>query len=85
MSQVAHLKVIGPATAGNSVPADVLVTAIQGVQQTLWLLAAAAETRVLVRRFKPDEAFRQRFTLRLAIPSGGSYAVPMTLAETSAW
>lgn len=77
----AHFRVTGPATAGNTVPAEVLVRTIQGVQQSVWLLAAAAESRIVRSRFKPDQAFKQRFTLQLSVPRDGSYDLPLQLVD----
>lgn len=81
MTTDALLRVTGPATEGNSVPAEVLVRAIQGVQQSVWLLAAATESGVFRQRFKPDQSFRQRFTLRVSAAQPGSYAMPMSLVD----
>lgn len=81
MDARARLRVTGPATEGHSVPADVLVRAIQGVQQAVWLLAAATEARTVRRRFNPDQALRKRFALRIAVAEPGSYAIPMTLVD----
>jgi hypothetical protein len=81
MSQDAHLRVTGRATEDHSVPGDVLVRVIQGVQQSLWLLAAAKELRTLRQRFKPDQSFRQQYTLRVAVAEAGSYAMPVRLVD----
>jgi hypothetical protein len=81
MDAHARLRVTGPATEGYSVPAEVLVRAIQGVQQAVWLLAAATEARTVRQRFKPDQSLRQKFTLRIAVAEPGSYAIPMSLVD----
>lgn len=81
MDAVARLHITGPATDDNSVPAEVLVRAIEGLQQGVWLLAAAAESRTIHKRFKPDQAFRQQFTLRVAAPERGSYVLPLGLTD----
>lgn len=79
MESDARLRVLGPAVE-NSVPADVLVRVVHGMQQTVWLIAAAKTSRTLRQRFKPDLLLRQQFTLRVAVPERGSYAMPMSLA-----
>lgn len=81
MAFEACFKVTGPATVDYAVPAEILVQAVQGLQQSLWLIAAAREERTVHRRFKPDQSFRQRFTLELAVPKVGSYALPIRLRD----
>ncbi len=81
MPSEALFKVTGPVTADHAVPAEVLVRVLQGLQQAIWLIAAAREDRAVRQRFVPDQAFRQRLTLELAIPREGSYALPLQLVD----
>lgn len=71
----------GAAAQGESIPAEVLVKAVQGVQQVVWIAAAAAQERALNQRFKPGSDFRRRFTLRLSVPQAGSYELPAQLVD----
>lgn len=84
MPSEALFKVTGPVTAEHAVPAEVLVRAVQGLQQAIWLIAAAREDRAVRQRFVPDQAFRQRLTLELAVPTGGSYALPVRVVDRRA-
>jgi hypothetical protein len=77
----ARIHLTGTATEGSSVPAEVLVRAVQGLQQAVWLLAAADEAQPVSKRFKPGADFRKRYTLRLATPEPGSYAIPLSLSD----
>src|SRR5688572_2483216 len=53
--EMAKLKFVGKETADNTVPVDVLVRALQGMQQTALLLAASVEQRAVQQRFRPSE------------------------------
>ncbi|MBK9265746.1 MAG: hypothetical protein IPM54_38910 [Polyangiaceae bacterium] len=75
------LRVHGPAAQAHVAPADVLVRAIAGMQQTVLLLAAVEEKQVVKKRFRPSEKLRQRATLLCEVPTAGSYALPMRLAS----
>ncbi len=81
MPSEALFKVTGPITADHTVPAEVLVRAVQALQQAIWLIAAAREDRAVRQRFAPDQAFRQRLTLELALPRSGSYTLPLQLVD----
>lgn len=80
----AQFRVTGPVTMGQSVPAEVLVRAIDGLQQSVWLLAASTQSRTVRVRFKPDQSFRQRYTLLLSAAEPGSYVVPLTVVDARA-
>jgi len=73
-----EMKVIGAATEGNTVPADVLVQTLQRLQKLVLIAAAAKEGKGMNRRFKPSAELRQRHTLRCAIPTAGSYAIAVS-------
>jgi hypothetical protein len=79
----ARIHLTGTETEDSSVPADVLVRAVQGLQQAVWLLAASDEEQPVGKRFKPGADFRKRYTLRLATPEPGSYALPLSLSDES--
>ncbi len=73
-----EMKIVGPETEGNTVPADVLVQTLQRLQKLVLIAAAAKEGKGLNRRFKPSAELRQRHTLRCAIPTAGSYAIAVS-------
>ena len=75
----AELAIVGGETADHTVPADVLVRALAGLQQIVYLMAAAAEQKSIGDRFNPGEALRKRNTLRCGVPKASSYAVPLSL------
>jgi hypothetical protein len=65
----------------HEVPADVLARALIGVQQTALLLAATATNQEVRERFRPSAELRERATLLCEVPTMGSFAMPMRLAE----
>lgn len=75
------LRVYGPTQQAHAVPADVLVRAVAGMQQTVLLLAAAEDKQVVRERFRPSEKLRRHAMLLCDIPTAGSYALPMRLAH----
>ncbi len=75
----AELAIIGGETADHTVPAEVLVRALAGLQQIVYLMAAAAERKPIGDRFNPSEASRKRNALRCGVPKASSYAVPLSL------
>jgi hypothetical protein len=77
----AQLKIVGKETADNTVPVDVLIRALQGMQQTALILAASVEKKAVQQRFRPSEELRQRCTLRCGPLSGGSVEVAMSIEE----
>lgn len=81
MSEDACIRITGPATEGYSVPAEVVVRVLEGLQQSIWILAAAADSKAVRQRFKPNQSFKQRFTLRIAVPERSSFAIPLMLTD----
>lgn len=75
------LRVHGPIQQAHAIPAEVLVRAIAGMQQTVLLLAAVEDKQVVRERFRPSEKLRRRATLLCDIPTAGSYALPLRLAN----
>lgn len=74
----AKLRITGALTEKHSVPFDVLVRVLDGMQQTVYLLAAS-ETRQLKRRFKLPAETRARYQLKALVPEQGSYALPISI------
>lgn len=77
----ALLKIFSGEDVGNTVSVELLIRTLDGLQQTVWLLAASREKRTLQQRFKPSQDLRSRYTLRCTIPKEGSYAVPISLPQ----
>jgi hypothetical protein len=75
----AELAIVGTETTGHTVPAEVLVRALDGLQQIVYLLAAADEGRPIGERFAKTEHFKERYALRCGVPRASSYAVPLGL------
>ncbi len=73
-----EMKVVGPETEGNTVPADVLVKTLQQLQKAVLIAAAAKEGVGIKRRFKPSTELRQAHILRCGIPTAGSYAIAVS-------
>lgn len=77
----AVIRIGGAATQGESIPAEVLAKTVQGIQQVVWIAAAATEERALKQRFRPGSEWRRRFTLRLSVPKAGSYELPAQVVD----
>ena len=80
-TEQAAIRIGGTATKGESIPAEILVKAVHGVQQLVWIAAAATQERALKQRFKPGTDLRRRFTLRLSVPKAGSYELPAEVVD----
>jgi len=76
----AELAIVGSETVDHTVPAEVLVRALSGLQRIVFLIAAAEERRPIGDRFTPSEGLRERNTLRCGVPKASSFAVPLSLA-----
>ena len=59
-----ELRITGSETADDTVPVDVLVRVLEGLQQTALIIAATINQRTVERRFRPSEQLRQRCRLR---------------------
>lgn len=79
----AELIIEGAETANHTVPADVLLRALNHLQRLVHLLAAAGEGRNIGERFSPPEDFRERYQLRCGVSRASSYAVPLSFASTT--
>lgn len=75
----ALLHLTGADADAHQVPAEVLVRALDGVQQAIYTLAAAEERIEVARRFKPDAKFRERHQLTCLVPQAGSYSLPVCI------
>lgn len=75
----AELVIEGAETVDHTVPADVLLRALDHLQRLVHLLAAAGEGRTIQERFSPPEDFRERYRLRCGVARASSYALPLSL------
>lgn len=63
----------------HEVPADVLVRALAGMQQLVYVIATAQEQRTIKDRFRLPQEIQQRYSLTCKLPQPGSYAMPIAL------
>jgi hypothetical protein len=70
-----QLRIIGPDSEKNEVPASVLLQALEGLQQLVWQFAYHREGKQLKQRLKFSADLKERFALRLAPAEKGSYLV----------
>jgi hypothetical protein len=73
----ALLRITGPATDDHTVPVEVLLHTLDGLQQAVYVLAAATEGQVVRERFRVSPDFRRRYQLLLGAAQPGSYALPL--------
>lgn len=77
------LTIYGSEPSVASVPAEILVKAIDGLQQTVYLLAASRTGRTLNQRFRPSAETKRKFSLQCQVPEPGSYAMPVSVVDQS--
>ena len=63
-SDSTELRITGSETADDTVPVDVLVRVLEGLQQTALIIAATINQRTVEQRFRPSEQLRQQCELR---------------------
>ena len=76
-----QLDITGVETADHTVAVDVLVRLLDGMQQIVWIIAAAREQVPFNARFRPAEKLRRRYRLRCGLPGKGSYLVPLEIVD----
>jgi len=62
MGAEAQIRVAGPATQDNTVSAEVLVRAIEGMQQCIWLLATSSSRVEYCYRLPDDSSLTPKAT-----------------------
>jgi hypothetical protein len=72
----AHL--VGAEVGDHTVPVEVLVRMLKGLQQTYLLLEASREQKPVQTRFVPSEALRKRSELRCGPVKEGSVAIDLS-------
>lgn len=65
----------------HEVPADILARTLSGMQQLVYLIAAAQEQKTIGIRFRLAQEIQQRYSLSCQIPQSGSYAMPIALGS----
>lgn len=76
-----QLEITGVETQDSTVSVDVLIRLLDGMQQIVWIIAAAKEQTPVNARFKPAEKLRRRYRLRCGLPGKGSYLVPLEIVD----
>ena len=59
-----ELRITGSETEGDTVPVDVLVRVLEGLQQTALILATTIHQRTVEQHFRPSEQLRRKCELR---------------------
>ncbi|MDJ0707386.1 MAG: hypothetical protein QNJ46_29280 [Leptolyngbyaceae cyanobacterium MO_188.B28] len=75
----ATIRLTNDADGVHEVPADILVRALSGMQQLVYLIATAQEQKTIGVRFRLSQEIQQRYSLSCQIPQPGSYALPIAL------
>lgn len=65
----------------HEVPADLLVRALSGMQQLVYLVATVQEHHKIGTRFRIPQDIQQRYSLSCQLPQAGSYAMPIALGR----
>lgn len=71
----------GPRTAGHTVPAQVMVRALENIQQIIYLLAKQRRGDELKQRARINREIEKTFSLICKIPEEGGYALPQEIGD----
>jgi len=74
---LSELTITGAESADHTVPADVLLRALDHLQKIVYLLAASETKQPINERLALTEEFRNRHGLRCGVPKASSFAVPL--------
>jgi hypothetical protein len=77
----AEISLHGNEIDSHSVSVDVLVKALEGIQQTVLLLGALQSGIEVKQRFRPTEELRKQYTLICKVPQACCYAMPVELED----
>lgn len=77
----AEISLHGNEIEENSVSVDVLVKALEGIQQAVLLLGAHQSGIEVKQRFRPTEDLKRQYTLICKIPQACCYAMPVELED----
>ncbi|PRZ45310.1 hypothetical protein [Tritonibacter scottomollicae] len=73
----------GPRTAGHTLPAQVMVRALDNIQQIVYLLAKQERGDVMKQRARVSREVEKTFALICQIPESGGYALPQEIGDPS--
>jgi hypothetical protein len=73
----------GPKTAGHTVPAQVMVRALENIQQIVYLLAKQERGGVMKQRARVSREVEKTFALICQVPENGGYALPQEIGDPS--
>jgi hypothetical protein len=73
----------GPRAAGHTVPAQVMVRALENVQQIVYLLAKQERGDVMKQRARVSREIEKTFALICQVPENGGYALPQEIGDPS--
>ncbi|GLP85734.1 hypothetical protein [Tritonibacter mobilis] len=73
----------GPKTAGHTVPAQVMVRALENIQQIVYLLAKQERGDVMKQRARVSRQIERTFSLICQVPENGGYALPQEIGDAS--
>lgn len=73
----------GPKTAGHTVPAQVMVRALENIQQIVYLLAKQERGDVMKQRARVSREIEKTFALICQVPENGGYALPQEIGDPS--
>jgi len=73
----------GPKTSGHTLPSDVLVRALENIQQIVYLLAKQERGDTLKQRTRVNREIENTFSILCKVPENGGYAIPQEIGDTS--
>ncbi len=81
-AESSELTITGGETADHTVPADVLLRALDHLQRIVYLIAAAEAKKPIQERVALSEAFRKQHGLRCGVPRESSFGLPLSLGRS---
>lgn len=73
----------GPKTIGHTVPAQVMVRALENIQQIVYLLAKQERGNVMKQRARVSREIEKTFAIICQVPENGGYALPQEIGDPS--
>lgn len=74
----------GPKTLGHTVPAQVMVRALENIQQIIYLLAMQERRSVIGQRARVPREIEKTFAIICKVPEEGGYVLPQEIGDFSA-
>ena len=78
----AIVRLSGLDVASNAIPVDVLISTLAGMQELVFIAAAANDNVRVAQRFKKSESARQKYKLLCQPAKAGSYMMPLALSNS---